>query len=276
MLISRSFLKCQVASKKNKKKRLFPFAVVFSILILLGPWSLRLPPWMWITTATMVGILLLIIYLGDQLAKTVVLFYDLDTDVERAYQALHDAFAGFQNCAKTWRVTASGDVTNPYEQKRVAGASTIMERKETKLALRAPAFISTNLIVPSIFVGKRTLFFFPDRLLIYEGKKVGAIAYADLEMAFYNAKCVAMDESLPKDARIVDYTWQYVNKNGGPDRRFKDNKKFPIVLYSEIHFTSNSGLNELLQLSKCELGEAFARAIEELNTAQMINPTVSN
>ena len=37
---------------------------------------------------------------------------------------------------------------------------------------------------------------------------------------------------LPIGRRIEeDYTWQYANKSGGPDRRFNNNRQLPICLY---------------------------------------------
>jgi len=49
---------------------------------------------------------------------------------------------------------------------------------------------------------------------------------------------------LPSDAQVVGRTWQYVNKKGGPDRRFNNNPEIPIALYEEGHFGSTTGLNE--------------------------------
>ena len=36
-------------------------------------------------------------------------------------------------------------------------------------------------------------------------------------------------EGVPSDSRVSHYTWQYVNKNGGPDRRFNNNRQFPVM-----------------------------------------------
>ena len=65
----------------------------------------------------------------------------------------------------------------------------------------------------------------------------------------------------PRDAMVVDHTWKYVNKSGGPDRRFKDNRELPICLYDEISLSSHSGLNERVQISQSNIAGAFAEAI---------------
>ena len=66
---------------------------------------------------------------------------------------------------------------------------------------------------------------------------------------------------------IVDKTWKYVNKSGGPDRRFKNNHELPICLYQEMTFTGSTGLNELVQLSKRGPAEDFKNALSALATS---------
>lgn len=58
---------------------------------------------------------------------------------------------------------------------------------------------------------------------------------------------------VPKDARVVDHTWQYVNKSGGPDKRFKNNRQLPVCLYGELKLQSPTGLNTIIMFSNAEL-----------------------
>jgi len=37
---------------------------------------------------------------------------------------------------------------------------------------------------------------------------------------------------------VVGQTWQFVNKNGGPDRRYARNKQLSICEYGQIRLTS--------------------------------------
>jgi hypothetical protein len=39
---------------------------------------------------------------------------------------------------------------------------------------------------------------------------------------------------VPRDSTQVDTTWRFVNKNGGPDRRFNNNSQIPILQYGEV------------------------------------------
>jgi hypothetical protein len=55
-----------------------------------------------------------------------------------------------------------------------------------------------------------------------------------------------------------------VNKKGGPDKRFKDNRQIPICAYDLIGFESASGLKEVLQVSRPGVGEAFKQTLKTL------------
>ena len=64
---------------------------------------------------------------------------------------------------------------------------------------------------------------------------------------------VIEDKAVPKDSQVVGQTWQYVNKSGGPDKRFKNNRRLPICLYGELELHSASGLNTVIMFSNAQL-----------------------
>lgn len=222
----------------------------------------------WITGVFFVILLGLIYfaYLKDQLKKSTVLFFDMETDAEQKYEALHSAFDNLSGCGGRWHVEAEGDVD---DWKRTAGASSVLNRKSISLAKKAPPYVKTNIAIPSIPVGKRTLYFFPDKILVYAPDGVGAVGYKQLKLSIEPTRFIE-DGSVPRDAQVVDRTWQYVNKSGGPDKRFKDNRELPIALYEDLHFTSSTGLNERIQVSKTGLGDTLRAAITKLSQATNI------
>lgn len=112
-------------------------------------------------------------------------------------------------------------------------------------------------------VGRQTLYFFPDRVFIFDSGRVGAVSYPNLQVAVSPTRFIE-DARPPGDAKVVDKTWKYVNKRGGPDKRFKDNRELPVCLYEEVTLCSATGLNEVIQLSRCGPGDRFARAITML------------
>jgi Protein of unknown function (DUF4236) len=67
-------------------------------------------------------------------------------------------------------------------------------------------------------------------------------------------------EAILGDSPIVGQTWLKVNKNGTPDRRFKDNVQIPIVQYGTLKLRSGTGLHEEYLVSNASSCEAFTKA----------------
>ena len=109
----------------------------------------------------------------------------------------------------------------------------------------------TNSAVAAFITTKEKLYFLPDALFIVQGNNIGAVKYDDLTFETSGTRFVE-DLTVPKDAKIVGSTWKYVNKSGGPDRRFSDNVEYPICVYGCIDIKSQNGLNTKLMFSSLE------------------------
>jgi uncharacterized tellurite resistance protein B-like protein len=94
-----------------------------------------------------------------------------------------------------------------------------------------------------------SLYLFPDRILVCDSAQVAAINYKDVNFVSRITRFIE-DEALPRDAKVVDHTWRFVNKNGDPDRRFNNNTQLPICEYEETEITSESGFREIIQSSR--------------------------
>lgn len=247
-------------NRKRARMRLWPGVVIFFVAILgLGVFA-KWPMWLLLVLLLASAVGIYAAYSYDILEKTVVLFYEFDPDMEATYTQLHSAANQLANCAVAWHVEAAGKV---YDRKYHAGASTLISRKRTSIQKTEPPYVKTNIETIAIAVGRQTLHFFPDRVLIYDTNCVGAVGYQELSVDV-NATRFIESESVPRDAEVVDRTWKYVNKSGSPDLRFKDNKELPVCRYEEMTLTSQSGLNKVLQLSRCGSGNDFAKIISLL------------
>jgi hypothetical protein len=222
-------------------------------------------------SAGLAGWLVVLVALGGALAtasarirdvagRLVILFYDLEPDALAAYEELHHAFARLAGTDGIWNLEARA---HTEDAKRNAGATQLVQRRRVRLHTGTPSVIRTNLDVPAIPSGEETLYFFPDRLLVSSPNGIGAVPYDELHLKIEARQFVESDP-VPPDALEIGTTWQYVNRDGGPDRRFADNPRLPILLYEQVSFTSPSGLNELLQFSKTGGGESFRSAIAAL------------
>lgn len=244
-------------NSKQRMLRLWPFAAGASLALLYVLSTLSLPGWGLALAA--LSLLALTAYFAyhDTLSKTVVMLYQIEDQYEKITQDLHDAFEEMSKSHSAWHVAASAKVR---DRKYHAGASSLVERSSVDLSLKPPPFIKTNVATPCIPVGKQTLYFFPDRVLVFEPSGVGAVSYENLSIDVSSKRFIE-DGSVPKDAQIVDRTWAFINKSGGPDRRFKNNRELPIALYEEVHLRSQTGLNECIQLSRHGIAHRFSSAI---------------
>lgn len=247
-------------SRKRTKVRLWPIVAIISVVILGVGVSSNFPAWLLALFVLAGAAGTYAAYTRDALEKTVVLFYDFDPDLESAYAQLHTAASQLAGCAAAWHVEASGKV---HDRKYHAGASNLVRRKNTFIRKTEPPYVKTNIETVAVGVGRQTLHFFPDRVLVYDQNGVGAVGYQELHIDVGETRFIE-SESVPRDAEVIDRTWEYVNKSGGPDKRFNDNKELPICRYEEITLTSESGLNEVLQLSRCGFGRGLAEAISLL------------
>ena len=213
----------------------------------------------WVTPSAAVLLTGLTAYLGlrDTVAKTAVLCYELAPENEEAYESLHEAFKSLGSCHKAWRIDAQAAV---HDRKYHAGAGSVVKRKSAQFGKGLPPYVKSNIEVPYVKAGAISLYFMPDRVLVYSGSNVGAVPYKDLQVDGAPRQFIE-DQAVPGDAEIVRRTWKFVNKNGGPDRRFKNNRELPVALYEEISFRSPTGLNELFQLSKHSLTNTVRQQI---------------
>ena len=247
-------------NEKKAKILLWPFVLVITILATSALQFTSSPLWLVISTAIAGIITTITTRLWDQTRKSVVLFYNFDDEMMKRYERVHGAFDLLATCRGQWQVEASGATT---EWKYNAGAGRLIRRKPTRLRKESPPYLKTNISVPVIPVGRQSLYFFPDRLLVYDQGNIGAVSYETLQIDFSDVRFIE-SEGVPGDAQVVDQTWQYVNKKGGPDRRFSNNRELPIALYEYVSFASATGLNELVSFSRTGVAVGFREAISQL------------
>lgn len=200
------------------------------------------------------------LYFNDHARRTVVLFYEVEDEAEQWFQALITQWPWLSQSQKLWRVTESGDITTPYLHKRNAGASTLISSVPAGAGLSGPSQLKTNIQIPSIVAARSALYFLPDRLLVRDGKRFTDVSYEHLRV--FQATVRFIESDTPSaDGTMVDTTWTYVNKDGGPDRRFNNNRQLPVMLYARVVLTTAAGLYWIIQISRYQAAEPVAQAI---------------
>lgn len=266
--------------QKRKRFTLWPISGIASLLIVIALIATNSSLLIIIPTAILGLILTFAIHQYDQLKKSVVLMYDLDGSSLQTFENLYSAIAELSQCGAVWHLTAKGDV---YDPKYHAGAGALVNRKRINPSFKNPPYVKTNLSIPHLSFGNRSLYLLPGRMLFYALNGVGAVDYSTLEINFGSTRFIE-EGPVPRDAAIVDQTWRYVNKNGSPDRRFNDNRQIPICEYEELNITSASGIQEVLQISRVGVSQRLSDVVNETaaeihrarNTIQPIQATATN
>jgi len=252
---------------KRRKIRLWPLASIAGIfLTLLVLNDVNAPLWWFPTVATLSVIGIIAAAWFDRVRKTTILMYEIEPAVEQKLESLHAAFQELRDCSRRWHVGAEGRIRDP---KYHGGASAQVRRVAVSVGKGNPPYVKTNVATPSLPVGRQTLYFFPDKVLVFEPNAVGAVSYETLLMTVDRQPMIEK-QGVPRDAKVVEHTWEFVNRDGGPDRRFKNNRKWPVALYEQLTFSSDSGLNEVLQVSRLGVGEVIHAAIRAL--ARAVHP----
>lgn len=247
---------------KNATGRVSPLVGLLGALALAGAVALRMS----VAAIVLIAVAAVLAFIAsrwrDELRKTTVIGYELDEMANQEYEALISAVRALAAAQHIWHVAGEADV---YDQKRNAGASSVIQRARTRLDQGLPRFVRSNLDVPWLQAGRQQLYFFPDRMLVFDAEGIGAIPYAELRVGRSVTRFIE-NETPPGDAHAVGQTWRYVNKSGGPDRRFNNNQQLPIMQYETLHLTSASGLNELLHVSRVGAGQLLCSEIEARST----------
>ncbi|MCG8910279.1 DUF4236 domain-containing protein [Pseudomonas sp. DP-17] len=251
---------------KRKRFRLWPLAAALTVGVYILLANKQLPPWAGLTALIVGGLLTVATYYWDLLRKTTVMLYDIESEYANFVEQLHAAFDGVRSCRATWHLQAKGKV---LDSKYHAGASHLVTRGSIALTLKNPPFVKTNVATPSIPVGRQTLYFFPDKVLVFEPNGVGAVSYENLRVDISTTNFIE-DGAVPKDSEIVSTTWKFVNKKGGPDKRFKNNRKLPVVRYEEVQFSSDTGLFERIQISCVGRALGLAQAIRTIGNVKAV------
>ena len=198
---------------------------------------------------------------ADVMKGTAILHYALEGEAEKRFSSLLGAFGQVNRCQGIWRVNAQGHTS---DWKRNAGADTLLKRSPFRPSLACPAKVQCNIQVPAFKTDGSTLYFFPIGCWFTTGG-VGAVPYNQLQAKASQIQ-FREDGQLPRDAAQVGTTWRFVNKNGGPDRRFNNNRQLPIMLYGQLFLTSTSGVQELFEMSVPAAAQAIALAVSDLAT----------
>lgn len=194
--------------------------------------------------------------------------YHLDSSYGPIYRQLLSGFEEVRKSDGVWQVDTTAAVNN---SKYHAGATSVLSRTRASSVFGRPFFLRSNLQFPMLVARNRTLCFLPDMLLLVNGRQVGAVSYYHLALGWRTTSFIE-DGIPPRDSRQVGSTWRFVNKSGGPDRRFANNTQLPVLEYAELKFESATGLYEQFQVSSVSRAQAFVQGLAALMRYSRVRP----
>ncbi|WP_309139028.1 DUF2510 domain-containing protein [Nocardia cyriacigeorgica] len=201
-------------------------------------------------------------WLKGQLRVPVI--YDVYGAPAQAFEALNRAFDGIRGMHGRWLIDAKADLALPYDRKINAGASSLVARQAVTPVETGPKWLATNIAVPGLRAKEFSLYFLPDQMLVQIGKQFASWRYHDVTATLGHGRMIE-NGTVPPDAVQVATTWQYANKDGGPDRRFKYNRMLPVMRYAELQITG-PGLTLRWQFSDLLGAEAFTSRLKAMPT----------
>lgn len=187
-----------------------------------------------------------------------------DDPTKRKYDRLYNVFKNLSTSHRIW------DITGAHFQDRVvarSSASTLVNRRDAKIGLRSLPIINSN--YEALYFQNRNgadLYLYPTFILLYTNDKNFALIGIDELNVTFSSVNFTETSTVPRDSKVIRKTWAKVNKNGTPDKRFKNNYQIPVVQYGRLRFSSSTGLNEEYQISNCEFAEQFGNAFQEYKT----------
>lgn len=178
---------------------------------------------------------------------------DITAELEQKYQTLKQTFDTLSSCSKIWDKTSA--VKNNDNR---SAANSSVTRTATSLSYKKVAFINSDFDALHFKNQNGSdIYIFPAFAVLFDDKNnFGLVELKDLEITFGTTGFLE-EEGVPHDTKQIGETWAKVNKDGTPDRRFKDNYQIPIVEYGEITFKSNTGIFEVFMLSNTSKALTF-------------------
>ncbi len=198
----------------------------------------------------------------DRRRCQLLIHYQLDPLGTRVQDALDRLFGEFAQARAIWTVQNEqlvGDLKS-------GGGLVAVGRRPVHLGTGTPSFLATNARVGVLKLDDAALSFFPDRVLLFRGRDVHGLRYADL-MIESGTIDILEEGSVPHDAHVVGTTWRFARKDGGPDLRFNNNRQIPIARYGTLNLWSDAGLQLRLHLSAEGSAAAAARSLREVQDA---------
>lgn len=177
--------------------------------------------------AAVLGLLtVFLLYAWERETRRIELVYELDAEAAERMRLIQEGLRRLRRCSKLVWVQSSRRLTDTMERKRNSGATRGVESASLNAGFTPPVWLGVNIKLPSVSSGRAAVYFLPDGVLL---RNKNTFTFADNnQFRLESEEGLFITPGVPWDGEVVDYTWQYVNKKGGRDKRYANNKRIPI------------------------------------------------
>lgn len=203
---------------------------------------------------------------GERNACAVHLRFDLGEPALDAFARLAAAHLGLARSARVWEV--------PHRQ-----LAETMTAAPPRVAVAAkatlPDFVASSL--PGLAFVDRDgagLSLFPGFITERKPMPAGGMTLADILAAKVKAGVVRIPERdvVPHDASVVDHTWERLNRDGSPDRRYANNTRIPVVAYGLVQIEMSASDQRAFLVSSQAAAANFALAFDTFQSSLRVRP----
>lgn len=186
---------------------------------------------------------------------------EMPSGMDSAFRRVVDEFKLLAKSAYIWD-TVGERSANKVAERTIAGR--VIDRKRVKFSLGKCEMINCEWEVPKLMnANGGDIYLYPGFVIYYiDKRRFGLLEYGDMLFVCRSIQ-FQEEETVPPDSCTIGHTWTKVNKDGSPDKRFKDNRQIPLVRYGQMRLSSSTGLNEEYMFSNAEQVDTFARAFSD-------------
>ena len=192
-------------------------------------------------------------------SSSVSLSLDMDDDCRAAFRAVQSAFDRLSHCQFVWDLTSASMV----DQVRSRSATPIsFDRSLTKCYRKALSGITSS-DLPFVFLNRNgaDIYIYPGFFVMDDSMtSLGILDMSELKVD-YTPNHYIEKETIPQDSKTIGQAWEKSNKDGSRDRRYSENRQWPVMEYGEVTFSSESGIHEKYLFSDAEAAENFVNLL---------------
>ena len=238
-------------NKKNTTKKILIGIGAFLSLCYIATSAIALIPF--------IGLLVWYFMLPKKIS--IDLDYDF-TENKEMFEKYNNLQKGIDDLLSNSKLCEITSIKSNTDYKNQAGAKSLLSTSANIKIIRNIKYIDTDLDLQVIKIQNKQLLLLPDIMLVYQDKQWISVNYDELEVLYQDTRFIESG-FVPNDTQVLDYTWQHVNKSGGPDKRFANNRKLPICAYGEVGFESKNGLLIMIMGSNRQKTKSFYEALNE-------------